>query len=82
MCLRRQLGRGAQRLVGVRDAVVLLVALLEALQDLDRLLDRGLVHLDLLEAAGQRAVALEGCLVLLVGGRADAAQLARWPAPA
>ena len=34
MCLADELGRGAQRLVGVRDAVVLLVVRLEALEDL------------------------------------------------
>ena len=59
------------------DLVVLLVALAQALEDLDRLFDRGLVDVDLLEAPRQRAVAVERRLVVGVGGRADAAQLAR-----
>jgi hypothetical protein len=54
--------------------VVLLVLGASALQDLHRVGDRGLAHVDLLEAPRQRAVALEGALVLLVGGRPDAAQ--------
>jgi hypothetical protein len=58
------------------DAVVLLEARLQALQDLDRLLDRRLDHVDLLEAPRERVVLLEDAAVLLVGGRADAAQLA------
>ncbi len=41
-----------------------------------RLLDARLEHLDLLEAAGERAVALEVLLELLERRRADAAQLA------
>jgi hypothetical protein len=49
---------------------------LEALQDLDRVLDRRLVDVDLLEAAHQRAVLLEVLAEFLVGGRADAAQRA------
>src|SRR6266478_6472673 len=72
-----QLGGRAERAVGVGDAVVLLVVRLEAAQDGVGVLDARLRHLDLLEAAGQRAVALEVALVVLVGGRADAAQLAR-----
>ncbi len=59
---------------GVAHAVVLLVALAEPLEDLDRLLRRGLVDLDLLEAAGEGLVALEGLAELLPGGGADAAQ--------
>ena len=49
---------------------------LQALQDLDRLGHRGLGHVDLLEAARQRVVLLEDAAVFLVGGRADAAELA------
>src|SRR5919197_15566 len=74
--LRRQLRRGADGLRRERDAVVLLVDLLQALQDLDRLLDRGLLHLDLLETPRERVVALEGLLVVVERGGADAAQLA------
>ena len=63
---------------GVRDvhAVVDLVALLEAAQDRDGVLDRGLVHQDLLEAPLERRVLLDVAPVLVEGGRADAVQLA------
>jgi hypothetical protein len=53
--------------------VELLEIRLQALQDLDGVLDRRLVDVDLLEAADQRAVLLEKLAELLVGGRADAA---------
>ena len=66
---------GAQRRGGVVHAVVLLVARREPLQDAHRLVARRLAHVDLLEAARERAVALE-VAVLLVGGRAHEAQLA------
>ena len=46
------------------------------MQDLDGLGHRRLDHVDLLEAARQRVVLLEDAAVFLVGGRADAAQLA------
>jgi hypothetical protein len=65
----------------VLDAVVLLEAALQALEDLDRLLDRGLDHVDLLEAPRQRRVLLEDAAVLGEGGGADALQLP-WTAPA
>src|ERR1700757_1400434 len=45
-----QVGRRLQRLVGDVDLVVLLVAIAEALQDLDRLLRGRLIDRDLLEA--------------------------------
>jgi hypothetical protein len=54
---------------------------LEALQDLDRVGHRRLVHVDLLEAPNQSTVLLEMLAVFLIGGRADAAQragLERW----
>ena len=73
--LGRELHAGAQRRRGVVHAVVLLVARREALEDLHRVVDRRLVHVDPLEAARERAVALE-VAVLLEGGRAHAAQLA------
>ena len=56
----------------VLDAVMLLEARLQALQDLDRLLDRRLDDVDLLEAPRQRRVLLEDAAVLGEGGRADA----------
>ncbi len=57
--------------------VVLLEAGLQALEDLDRLLHRRLDDVDLLEAPRQRTVLFEDAAVLLVGRRADAAQIAR-----
>ncbi len=54
--------------------MVLLEHRLEALQDLDGILDRRLLHIDLLEAADEGAILLEVLAVFLVGGRADAAQ--------
>ena len=80
--LRRQRDRGLQRLVGEPNAVVRLVVRPQALQDLDRLLDRRLDDVDLLEPPRQRAVAVEG--LLHVGERRgpDAAQRRRWRAPA
>jgi hypothetical protein len=72
-----ELGAVRQRVGGVLDAVVLLEARLQALQDLHGLLDRGLVDVDLLEAPRQRVVLLEDAAVLVVGGRADALELRR-----
>ena len=74
--LRGEFGRRDQRLLGVAHAVVLLVARAQAPEDLDGLVDRRFLHVDLLEAAFERTVTLEGRLVLGVGRRADAAQLA------
>ncbi len=71
-----KLRRRLERVVGVLDAVVLLEPGAQAAQDLDRLGHRGLDHVDLLEAARERVVLLEDAAVFLVGGRADAAQLA------
>ena len=65
-----------QRRRRVLDAVVLLEARLQALQDLDRLGDRRLRHVDLLEAPRQRVVLLEDLPVLAVRRRADALQRA------
>ena len=74
---RRQLDRRLDGIVGVADMMVLLVDRLQPLHDLDGIAHRRLVDVDLLEAADQRAVLLEVVAVFLVGGRADAAQLAR-----
>ena len=46
------------------------------MQDLDRIIFRRLMHIDLLEAADQGAVLLEVIPVFLVGGRTDAAHRA------
>src|ERR671927_135406 len=48
-----------------------------AMQDRNRLFDRRFADLDLLEAARERAVAFKRGFVFAVGGRANAAQLAR-----
>src|SRR5207302_2903005 len=69
----RQLDRGLDRVRGVADLVVALVVRLEAAQNLDRILDRRLVDVDLLEAADEGPVLLEIVAIFLVGRRADAA---------
>ena len=56
--------------------MVLLVALAQPLEDLDRLLGGGLVDADLLEAPLQGRVTLEVLAVLVEGGGADGLQLA------
>ena len=71
-----QVGRGHQRLVGDRDPVVGLVAVAQALQDLDRVGHGGLVDRDLLEAALEGGVLLEVLAVLVERGGADGLQLA------
>ena len=73
---RRQLGRAGERRVAVAHAVKALVAVAQAAQDQHRIGHRRLGHHDLLEAPRQRVVLLEVAAVLLVGGGADAAQLA------
>ena len=71
-----QHGGGDDRGVGDAHAVVHLVALLEAAQDADRVLDRGLLDDDRLEAALERRVLLDVLSVLVERRRADAAELA------
>src|SRR6185295_12561653 len=65
-----------QRFVGVFDAVVFLVKLLQTLKYLVGLLNRRLADLDLLETAGESPVAFEGGFVFAVGRRTDAPQFA------
>ena len=72
----REVRRRDERLVGDRDLVVLLVAVAQALQDLDRVGERGLLDLDRLEAALEGGVLLEVLAVLVEGRRADRLQLA------
>ena len=74
---RGELHRGLDRLIGVFQPVIVLEIRLQALEDRDRVLDRRLVDVDLLEAPHQRAVLLEVLAVFLVGGRAHAADRAR-----
>ena len=67
--------RGDERLVGDRHTVVSLVAIAEALQDLDRVGDRGLFDLDRLEAALERSVLLEVLAILVERRGTDRLQL-------
>ena len=71
-----QHGGGDERGVLDADAVVDLVALLEAAEDGDGVLDRGLADEHLLEAALERGVLLDVLAVLVERGGADHAQLA------
>ena len=71
-----QVGRGDERLVGDRDPVVRLVAVAQALQDLDGVGHRRLLDLDRLEAALEGGVLLEVLAVLVERGGADGLQLA------
>ena len=70
-----QLGRGLERLVGDADPVVRLVAVAQAPEDLDRLLDASARHLDRLEAALEGGVLLDVLAVLVQRGGADGLQL-------
>jgi hypothetical protein len=72
----REVDGGLDGVVRDRDLVVLLVALADAHQDLDGLLERRLLDHDRLEAALQGGVALDVLAVLVQRRRADALQLA------
>ncbi len=72
----RLVDRGLQGLVAVGHVVELLVPVLDAAQDLDRLLLGGRRHLHRLEAPLQRAVLLDVLAVFGGGGGADALDLA------
>ncbi len=72
----RQVSGGLDRLVRDRDLVVLLVALADAHQDVDGLLERRLLDHDGLEAALERGVALDVLAVLVEGRGPDALELA------
>ena len=65
-----------ERVVGDLAAVVRLVAVAQAAQDLHGVVDRRLVDADLLEAALERCVALQVLAVLVERRRADRLQLA------
>ena len=71
----RQRRGGDERGVRDADAVMDLVALAQAAQDRDRLLDRRLVHEDRLEAPLEGRVLLDVLAVLVEGGGADRVQL-------
>ena len=72
----RERRRGDDRRIGDVDAVVHFVALLQAAQDRDRVLDRRLVDQHFLEATLERGVLLDVLAILVERGRADAMQLA------
>ncbi len=72
---RGELGGAVEGAVRVGHVVVLLVARPQALEDPDGLVDRRLVHGDLLQPAGQAAILLD-LLELLERRRPDDAQLA------
>ena len=63
----RQLNRRLDRVGGVADLVVTLVIGLQAPEYLDRILDRRLIDVDLLETADEGPVLLEIVAVFLVG---------------
>src|SRR6266487_3194449 len=68
--------RGPQRLVRDLAAVVRLVAVAQAAQDLDGVVDRRLVDADLLETPLECGIALQVLAVLVQRGGADRLQLA------
>ena len=71
----REVDRGADRVVADVDTVRRLVDSLNATHDGDRVLRRGLVELDQLEAAGEGGILLEVLLVFRPGRRGDGAEL-------
>ena len=73
---RRELGRGDEGRVLDLDLVVDLVALLQAAEDRDRVLDRRLADEDRLEPPLQRGVLLDVLAILVERRGADAAELA------
>ena len=72
----RQHGRGHHRRVLDAHAVVVLVPLAQPAEDRDRVLHRGLIDHDGLEAPLEGGVLFDVLLVLVERGRADAVQLA------
>src|SRR3989338_10463073 len=73
---RRELDGGDDCVVGDAHAVVELVALLQAAQDGDRVVGRGFIHVDRLEAPRERGIVFYVPLVFLQRRRADDAYLA------
>ena len=67
---------GGDDVVAELDLVVALVVLLDAPQHLGGVLDRGLLHLDRLEAALQGGVLLDVLAVLVGGGGTNGLELA------
>ena len=75
--LGRQLDGRLHGLVAVLELVIFLEVRLQPFDDLDRVLDRRFLDVDLLEPADQCAILLEMLAVFLVGGRAEAPHGAR-----
>ena len=71
-----EVGGGVEGLFGDDEFVVLLVAALDAFEDLDGLFDGGLFDEDGLEAAFEGGVALDVLAVFVEGGSADDLELA------
>ena len=71
-----EVGSSHERLVGDRDPVVRLVLVADALEDLDGVRERGLLHLHRLEATFERGILLHVLAELLERRGADAMQLA------
>ena len=72
----RQFHGRTKRFGGVADPMVFFEIGLEPAQNLDRVLDTGLIDVDLLEPPRQSPVLLEITSVFLIGGRAHATQVA------
>ena len=68
-------GGGHDRRIGDRDPVMRLVAITQALEDLNGVRHRRFTHLDGLEPTLQRGVLLDVLAVLIERGRADGLQL-------
>ena len=71
----RQLRRRHQGRIADGDPVVDLVTLLQATKDGDGVLDRGLIHLHLLEPALQGRILFDVLAVLIQGGGPHAVEL-------
>ncbi len=74
---RGEVDRRFQSRFRVGYFVELLVARLQALENFKRFRVCGFLYVDFLEAPGQSPILLKDLLVLVVGGRADAAELSR-----
>ena len=74
---RTQLGSGLDRFVRVNNTVVLFKAALQAFEDGNGLLHRGLNHVHFLKAPRQRCVFFENTAVLVERGGTDALERAR-----
>ena len=69
-----QFNRGAQRLVGISDLVVILKAGLQSLQDFDRFIFARFADINFLETTRKCPVFFENSAIFLISGGADAFQ--------